>query len=491
MAHVLKRRGFLAAVSAGAAVLGFDPVRRSWVTEAAAATLTGIPPLDGTLFVDAAHLAVAADDFGHIISRTPVAVLLPGSAQDIVKMVRFARAHGLKIAAKGQGHSQFGQAQARGGIIVDSSSLATIHSISSGSGHGPFFADVDAGVMWASLFDAAESRGLTPPVLTDYMELAVGGTLSVGGIGGATQHFGIQADNVVEMTVVTGRGDLVTCSPSIRPDLFEAVRAGLGQVAIIVRATVRLNRAKQQARVFHLFYDDIHVYVQDQLRLLAEGRFDYLEGQVVPKGEGTGWRFMIEAASYFDSGTPNETALLRGLRDSRSEAEIFTQTYSDFAFRLEPTIEFLKSIGVWTLPHPWLSLWVGASQVSDYVGGRLETLTLADTGQGPILLYPVKTSRIDPTLFRLPREPVAFAFNILRTSTGEPSVTQAMLDSNRDYYDELVARGGTRYGAGAIPFTPADWVRHFGPAYPFLLFSKRKYDPDNVLAPGQGIFGTP
>ncbi len=37
------------------------------------------------------------------------------------------------------------------------------------------------------------------PVLTDFIELSVGGTLSVGGIGGATQHYRLQIDNVLEL----------------------------------------------------------------------------------------------------------------------------------------------------------------------------------------------------------------------------------------------------------------------------------------------------
>ena len=37
--------------------------------------LIGLPPLDGTLRVDAATLSQAADDFGHIVHRTPLAVL--------------------------------------------------------------------------------------------------------------------------------------------------------------------------------------------------------------------------------------------------------------------------------------------------------------------------------------------------------------------------------------------------------------------------------
>jgi cytokinin dehydrogenase len=34
------------------------------------------------------------------------------------------------------------------------------------------------------------AEGRTPPVFTDYIDLPIGGTLSVGGFGGATHHYG-------------------------------------------------------------------------------------------------------------------------------------------------------------------------------------------------------------------------------------------------------------------------------------------------------------
>jgi cytokinin dehydrogenase len=485
MSQVLSRRPLLQALAGGAIVLGFDPRRRSWVTEArAGGPLDGVPALDGTLFVDAPHLAAAADDFGHIVSLAPIAVLLPGSVADIVKIVRFARRHGLQVAMRGQGHAQFGQPQVAGGVVIDSSSLSVIHEI------GPDFADVDAGVVWSALVNAAAARGLTPPVLTDYLELAVGGTLSVGGLGGTTQHFGLQVDNVLELEVVTGEGDVATCSRVRRPELFEAVLAGLGQCAIIVRAKVRLVPAEAQALVFHLFYDDIQVYVRDQERLLRDGRFSYLEGQVVANADGVTWRYMIEAASYFTPpASPHQAALLAGLSDDRSTAEIFTQTYGDFAFRLAPTIAFLMSIGVWGFPHPWIDLWIPASKAAAYVGGIVANLTVADTGQGPVLFYPIDTHKVRAPLYRLPDERIAFGFHILRTAAPPtPEVVAAMLAQNRTFYDQAVAVGGTRYSIGAIPFTPQDWRRHFDGVFPFLAASKRRFDPDNVLTPGQGIF---
>src|SRR4051794_14066592 len=92
------RRRFLQGFAA-VAVIGFDPVRRSWLTEAQAGrSLSRIPRLDGELVTDAVSLAGAADDFGHHIHRTPHAVLRPGSIRDVVEMVRYAKQHRIHVA---------------------------------------------------------------------------------------------------------------------------------------------------------------------------------------------------------------------------------------------------------------------------------------------------------------------------------------------------------------------------------------------------------
>src|SRR5262249_30553885 len=70
----------------------------------------------------------------------------------------------------------------------------------------------------------------------------VGGTLSVGGIGGMSHLYGMQTDNVLELNVVVADGRELTCSATQNTDLFNAVRAGLGQVGIITRATSQSAR---------------------------------------------------------------------------------------------------------------------------------------------------------------------------------------------------------------------------------------------------------
>src|SRR5262249_35479647 len=155
------------------------------------------------LLTDDATLSAFTDDLGHIIHRRPFAVLKPGSVNDLVSMVGFARQQGIKIGARGQGHTMFGQSLVQAGVVIDMSPLNTDPVVVGDR------ITVRAGVSWRTVLEASLKKGLTPPVLTGYIGLSVGGTLSVGGIGGTTYRYGAQVDNVLELQVVTGAGQLV------------------------------------------------------------------------------------------------------------------------------------------------------------------------------------------------------------------------------------------------------------------------------------------
>jgi cytokinin dehydrogenase len=252
---------------------------------AAPATVETPPPaLDGALRFDAEARDAAAEDFGHILRTRPAAVLLPAAADDLAATIRWAAARGLRLAPRGQGHSVYGRAMVRDGIVAEMSRLRTIHGVAGDR------VEVDAGATWREVVGATLPRGLVPPVLTDYLGLSVGGTLVVGGVGAAISRFGAQSDNVLAMEVVTGEGRTLACSPERDAALFDAVRAGLGQVAIVTRATLRLVPAPRQVRRFLLTYPDLTAMLQDARRLAEDGRFDTVQGAILaaPAGGGTG-----------------------------------------------------------------------------------------------------------------------------------------------------------------------------------------------------------
>src|SRR5215217_1909357 len=216
------RRTFLRGILAGAVVVaGFDTGLRSWVSAAelehrATPLAEDFPAFDGVLLLDDASRAAAADDFGHLVHRQPVAVLKPGSVNDVVELVRFARRKNIQVAARGQGHSTQGQAQVEAGVVVDMTTLATVHEINGTN------ALVDGGTRWLDLLAQTIPQRLTPPVLVDFLELTVGGTLSLGGIGSQAFRQGAQVDNALELQVVTGEGELVSCSTTHNSTLFDA-----------------------------------------------------------------------------------------------------------------------------------------------------------------------------------------------------------------------------------------------------------------------------
>ncbi|MFI7676847.1 FAD-binding protein [Actinophytocola sp. NPDC049390] len=477
----ISRRAVLAGATAtaAAAVVAFDPANLGWLTEAEAETQPAairVPGLDGELVVDEESRTEAADDYGHIVHRMPVAVLRPGSVRDIATVIRFANKHGLKVSTRGQGHSTFGQAQAGDGIVIDSRTLATIHRV--GTGH----AVVDAGVQWLDLIKATLAQGQTPPVATDYLGLSIGGTLSLGGIGGATSHHGLLVDNVLALEVVTGTGEIVRCTPSIRPDLFHAVLGGLGQFAVIARATVRLIPAPTTARVYHLSYPDLPSMTAAQRTALADRRFSYLEGQLTPTENG--WTYLLEGVQYYTPPSePDDEALIADL--APASTEITDMPYFAWLNRIYDLVQQLMAL---RLPGPWINVFIPDEATDAYVTEILAETTPADAG-GVVLLYPVPNERIRQPFVRLPDSPVVFLLAFLRAvNPPDEAETQRLIAVNRSQYDRVVAVGGTHYPVGAIELTEEDWKKHYGPAWSAFRAAKHTYDPNNVLTPGHAIF---
>ncbi|MGW7432184.1 FAD-binding protein [Streptomyces sp. NPDC054861] len=448
---------------------------------AAAAPAVGafdaVPALDGELSFAPAVLDAASTDFGGLVRQPPAAVLRPGSAEDVAAMVRYCRERGVKVAARGQGHSTNGQAQVPAGLVIDLGCLDAIDIRED-------TAVVQGGARWSTLAQASLTRGLTPPAFTDYLELSVGGTLSAGGLGGQIGRYGTQVDNVVELQVVTGEGELTTCSSSERPDLFRAVLGGLGQCALITRATLTLVPAPRSVRHYVLMFPSVAALTAQQARLIEEGRFDYLVGQALLTPDG--WSYMLEAAAY-DGTAADDARLTADLEPTTTQAQ--DVDYFDFVNRLAPAVEAFRAMGEWQRPHPWYDSLLPASTVHSVVTETLAGLTSRAIGAtAVILLYPILTAKCATPLPVMPDEELVYLFSLLKTASPGADPAEEMVAANRRQYDATREAGGCWYPIGSVPLTRDDWERHFGAFWPEFEAARHRYDPDGVLTPGQRIF---
>jgi FAD/FMN-containing dehydrogenase len=442
------------------------------------------PPLDGELRFDEVTRNEHADDFGHIVRHVPEGVLLPGSADDVAKTIQWTAQRDCKFAPQGQRHSTFGRSQVPNGIVADMSTLRSIGAVEGDR------VVVEAGARWGDVLRATLAHGKTPPVLTEYLELSVGGTLIVGGVGSSTPAFGVQSDNVLDMEVVTGEGKKLTCSASDNADLFNAVRAGLGQVGVITRATLKLVAAPESVRRFLLAYPDLATMLADERLLSADSRFDAVQGAIaaVPGG---GIAFRLDAVKNFTGDPPDDDVLLAGLSDDPAQRQPATIGYFAYLNRFAEFEAMLRANGQWFFPHPWLMTFIGDSQVESVVSAELEALRpAADLGQfGQVALFPVPRSAISSPLLRMPPDDLCYAFNLVRMpATSDASEASRLVDANKATYERVKAAGGTLYPVSALPLSKSEWRDHFGPAFGHLDAAKQQYDPGGILTPGYGVF---
>jgi FAD/FMN-containing dehydrogenase len=412
------------------------------------------------------------------VRRRPAAVLRAGSVADVVRVVRHARQAGLHVVARGAGHTTYGQAQIDGGVVVDLRHLDRIHSLTGET------ATVEAGITWSALVGRTTAAGAIPPVLPDFLDLTVGGTLSAGGVTGTSFLWGAQIDNVAELVVVTGGGDVVTCSPSQERELFDVVLGGFGQVAIIVRATIRLSAAPASVEVFRLPYEDPASMMADLRALVDDGRFEYLLGLVTPTETG-GWKPSIEAAVGRDDPRGRPTSL-DGLGHLRADEQYEVRSLDEWVRRVDEPVGVLRDLGLWDSPHPWLDLFVGDSVIDTMLSEVLCSSVSRGVGPLRILLYPLRRSRLSRPMLRLPEEDDVFLLDVL--STAAPSGGSAMVTANRSLFERNRELGGTVYPISAVPLDPADWRRQLGARWPWLAALKHRFDPAGVLRPGTGVF---
>ncbi len=471
----LGRRTFVK-LAAGTAVAGFHIGSRSWVASAGRpprSPFEHLPPLDGEVVLDAASLDAAGQDFGQLVFERPLAVLRPGSADDIARMLRFARRHDLRVVGRGAGHTTFGQSQHAAGIAFD---MTTLDSI------GPVHGDritVGAGCRWNQVLPATLDQGMMPPVLPDFIGQTVGGTLSVGGIGAMSFQHGAQVDHVLSMVVVTGDGRVVECSDRHHRELFEMVLAGQGQVGVIVEATLRLVPAPTDVRVYDLAYAGLDPLLADLALLMEDGRFDQMEAFVIPTGPDQ-WVYVLEAIGFHGpTGPPDDAALLTGLQHvaANPPADLDFLTWSS------------RVSGLRRQPHPWIDLLLPMSAAPTFLREVQDEIAPIATGDTySLLLIPLRRSRFRRPLFRTQREELGIGFDTLRALPAGLDA-ETVVAFNEQLYDRCTELGGSHYPISAVRLDVDDWAEHYGEQWKRLVAAKRRFDRDDVLAGGPDVLG--
>jgi cytokinin dehydrogenase len=434
-------------------------------------------------------LQEASQDFGRIQLKKPALVVRPSSSEDVVEVVRYAAAHRLPLSMRGGAHSQSGQSLNDNGLILDMKSLNQVVILDTAQET----VVVEGGILWGDLVNVLMPRSLVPPVLTNNLNVTVAGTLSVAGLGVASHRYGTQADQCLELEVVTGKGELMTCSSLQNSTLFDAVRAGFGQFGIIVKARLRLRRACSHFRTHFLLYDDVTKLMKDARLVMEEDRFDFIESWAVPCPQGfrktmmgrqpfAAWFYPLHLTEEFDPSTPPKSEeKLAGLsfyqKVHKEEGPL-----KDFLFRLEDLFALWRRAGYWDACHPWMETVLPWQTAGSFITQVLSQFPPHALGGGHILLWPCQGGVSKVPLFQTPKSDFVMGFGVL------PGVPKVFLKEALPRLDLLSGlsqnAGGKRYLSGYINFDRPKWESHFGEHWQTMIELKREFDPQGILNPG-------
>lgn len=159
--------------------------------------------------------------------------------------LNIARNTNIRLVIKNTGHDFLGKSLGAGALSIWTHNLKDIEFIEhykSDSGYeGPVF-KVAAGVVVRELYQAAEKYNVT--VTGGICESVgfAGGYVAGGGHTPMSGFYGMAADNIEALQVVTADGRFVTASTSSHPDLFWALRGGGGSTfAVVTSVIVRVH----------------------------------------------------------------------------------------------------------------------------------------------------------------------------------------------------------------------------------------------------------
>jgi FAD/FMN-containing dehydrogenase len=167
--------------------------------------------------------------------RRPAALARAADADDVAKVVAFARETGLELAVRSGGHSAAGHSTTEGGIVLDLRDMKRLDIDAAAR-----TAWAETGLTAAEFTSAANRQGLATG-FGDTGSVGIGGLTLGGGVGFLVRKHGLTIDSLLAADVVTADGDLIRVDAGSHPDLFWAIRGGGGNFGVATRFRFRLH----------------------------------------------------------------------------------------------------------------------------------------------------------------------------------------------------------------------------------------------------------
>ncbi|SDB34272.1 FAD-linked oxidase C-terminal domain-containing protein [Bauldia litoralis] len=187
----------------------------------------------------------------------PLAVVLPGSTEEVSKVLAFLNGTGAKVIARGAGTSLSGGAlPSEDAVVLGLARLNRIVDID----YANRVARVQTGVTNVNITNAVAGQGFFyAPDPSSQLACTIGGNIAMNSGGAHCLKYGVTTNNILGLRMVMLDGTIVDIGGSecdaAGYDLLGLVIGSEGQLGVVTEATVRILRAAEGARPMLMGFD--------------------------------------------------------------------------------------------------------------------------------------------------------------------------------------------------------------------------------------------
>jgi len=407
-----------------------------------------------------------------MVDRRPALIAQCRNTADVVDALALARASGLDVCVRGGGHNVAGRAVADGALMIDLSPMKGIHV-----DPGRRTARAQGGVVWRELNRETAAHGLA----------VTGGAISTTGIAGLTlggglgwlmAKYGLAADNLLSVELVTADGRILDVNADSDPDLFWALRGGGGNFGVATSFEYALHpltmvtggliaHPVEAAADMLRFYRDACAAASDDMTAFAA---------LVHAPDGSGMK--IAGMIVFHTGTPDE---------AEREIAPFREWGSPLVVEVGPMpYQVMNTILDAGYPAGSLNYWM-SSFAKGLDDGLIETMierfATVPSPMSAILLeqFHGAVCRVGVTDTAVPHREEGWNL-VLPSVWMDPADSDANVAWTRETHAALGDHLSERRWLNYLGDDQDSAVRAaFGPNYDRLVEVKRRVDPDNVF----------
>jgi FAD/FMN-containing dehydrogenase len=134
----------------------------------------------------------------------------------------------------------------------------------------------EPGVTFVDLVAATLPLGLVPIVVPELKTITIGGAVSGCSLESMSFRHGGFHDTCLEYEVITGKGDVMTCTPDSL--VFQMLHGSFGTLGILSKLTFSLAPAKPFVRLVHERHASLEAYQAAIARHAERGDLDFMDG---------------------------------------------------------------------------------------------------------------------------------------------------------------------------------------------------------------------